>query len=79
MVINVKDNRIVAKRFINLFIGDFFMYSGTIYIKVDLFYVKNGTTNNYYNSIDTNGNFYYFHPFEVLVSPIKKMTLTIEE
>lgn len=80
MIINVKDNRIVAKKFIDLFIGDFFVYNGTIYIRVDGFYTKNGTKNNYYNSIDTNGNFYYFDPSGTfLVSPIKKITLTIEE
>lgn len=78
MIIDVKDNRIVAKKFVDLFIGDFFMYNGTIYIKVHLFYVKDGTRDNYYNSIDINGNFYYFYPSDALVSPISKITLTVE-
>ena len=79
MIINVKDNRIVAKKFIDLFIGDFFMYNGTIYIKVHNFYVRSSPENIYYNSIDINGNFYDFCPSDVLVSPIKKITLTVEE
>lgn len=79
MIINVKDNRIVAKKFIDLFIGDFFMYNGTVYIKVYNFYVRHSPEDIYYNSIDINGNFYYFHPSTDLVSPIKKITLTVEE
>ncbi len=79
MIINVKDNRIVAKKFIDLFIGDFFIYNGTIYIKVHNFYVRSSPENIYYNSIDINGNFYDFCPSDVLVSPIEKITLTVEE
>lgn len=79
MIINVKDNRMVTKKFIDLFIGDFFVYNGTVYIKVNNFYIKNGPRDNPYNSIDINGNFYYFHPSNVIVSPIKKITLTVEE
>lgn len=78
MIINVKDNRIVAKRFIDLFVGDFFMYNGTVYIKVYNFYVKHSPENIYYNSIDINGNFYDCSS-DILVSPIEKITLTVEE
>ena len=76
MIINVKDNRIVAKKFIDLFIGDFFMYNGTVYIKVSNFYES--SEDIHYNSIDINGNFYYCSS-NFLVSPIKKITLTVEE
>lgn len=78
MIINVKDNRIVAKKFIDLFIGDFFMYNGIVYIKVYNFYVRHSPEDIYYNSIDINGNFYCCSS-DVLVSPIEKITLTVKE
>lgn len=78
MTINIKDNRITSKRFIDIFNGDAFIINGTIYIKTNGFRVRIGLTENFYNSIDINGNFYYFTPTD-LVNPIKKITLTIEE
>lgn len=78
MTINVKDNRILTKRFIDIFNGDVFMINGTIYIKTDGFRTDTGPEENFYNSIDINGNFHYFTP-TYLINPIKKITLTIEE
>lgn len=78
MTIDVKDNRILTKRFIDIFSGDTFMFNGTIYIKTDGFRVDSGPMENFFNSIDINGNFRYFTP-AALVNPIKKTTLIIEE
>lgn len=78
MTINIKDNRILTKRFIDLFNGDVFMINGTVCIKTSGFKVDNGPIENFYNSIDINGNFCYFTP-ATSVNPIKKISLIIEE
>ncbi len=81
MIINVKDNRIPLARFLDIYYGDLFIYDGSVHIKTSGFSgfrVDNGPTENFYNSIDINGNFCYFTP-ETLINPIKKITLTIEE
>lgn len=78
MDINVKDNRISSARFLDICYGDLFIYNGVVHIKTSGFRVDNGPVENFYNSIDINGNFRYFTP-AILINPIKKITLTIEE
>lgn len=78
MDINVKDNRIPLARFLDICYGDLFIYDGGVHIKTSGFQIDNGPAENFYNSIDINGNFHYFAP-GALINPIKKITLTIEE
>lgn len=74
--INIRDNRIPLVEYQDICFGDLFIY--VVYIKTSGFRVDNGPMENFYNSIDINGNFCYFTP-AALVNSIKKITLTIEE
>lgn len=80
MDINIRDNRIPLVEYQNICFGDLFIfiYNNVVCIKTSGFEVDNGPTENFYNSIDINGNFRYFTP-AALVNSIKKITLTIEE
>lgn len=78
MDINVKDNRIPSARFLDICFGDLFICNNVVCIKTSGFKVDNGPIENFYNSIDINGNFRYFTP-ATSVNLIKKITLTIEE
>lgn len=79
MDIKVKDNRISLVRFLDICTGDSFIYDNAVCIKTNGFRTDdNSPIENFYNSIDINGNFHYFVP-ATLVNPIKKVIFTIEE
>lgn len=77
MDINVRDNRIPLAKYQDICFGDLFIYNGVICIKTSGFKVDKGPMENFYNSIDINGNFRYFTP-NALINPIKKITFAIE-
>ena len=78
MDINVRDNRIPLAKYQDICFGDLFICNNVVCIKTSGFRVDSGPMENFFNSIDINGNFRYFTP-AALVNPIKKTTLIIEE